>query len=80
MPVKSRNKGNKKGFKYTAISIIYFISPPPRIILGIINNSITKKSKIVKEIIIEYIESSDSKTPNEIRNNNSAKRLILGIL
>lgn len=63
-----------------AISIIYLISPPPNIILGIINNSITKKIRIVKEIITECTEIFPSKVPKITKNKNKVMIVIFGIL
>lgn len=80
IPVKSKNRGNSKGFKYIAIIIIYLMSPPPKITFGIINNIITKKIKIIIETIKEVRTSWFSIKPKITKNKNSVITVIFGIL
>lgn len=62
-PVITKNKA--KGFipKNKATIIMYFISPPPKIIWRLINITIIKNSKTPKDKRIELIYIFDSKKP-----------------
>jgi len=80
MPVSRRNNGNKNGSIYIAMTIIYLISPPPKIILGISSNIITKKIRIVNDIINEYKFNLFSKYPKINKKIIRVARVIFGIL
>jgi len=78
-PVTTKNTAKGLTPRYKAITIIYFISPPPKICVLFKSKITTKKSSTIKLKIIELIYIFDSNRPKVINITDIANRILFGI-